>query len=136
MNREVSVEPTLQQVIDFVRKFSGDVKSVITEGTRLEADLGITGDDGVELLEEAEKRFEVSFVTKERSFRETFGLGENEYLFNSEGIDWLGVRRLVGWIRKEPRCVVRDLTVGELWRVLGRGSCRMRRPDSEKLSTY
>lgn len=28
MNREVSVEPTLQQVIDFVREISGDVKSV------------------------------------------------------------------------------------------------------------
>ena len=119
MNREVSVEPTLQQVIDFVREFSGDAKSVITEETRLEADLGITGDDGVELLEEAEKRFGVSFVTEERSFKETFGLGENEYLFNAEGVDLLGARRLVGWIRNEPRCVVRDLTVGELWRVLG-----------------
>ncbi|MGK3115659.1 acyl carrier protein [Candidatus Pantoea formicae] len=118
MNREVSVEPTFQQVIDFVREFSGDVKSVITEHTRLEADLGITGDDGVELLEEVEKQFGVSFVTEERSFKETFGLGENEYLFNAEGGDWLGVRRLIGWIRKEPRCVVRDLTVGELWQVL------------------
>lgn len=64
MNREVSVEPTLQQVIDFVREISGDVKSVISEETRLEADLGIAGDDGVELLEEAEKRFGVSFVTE------------------------------------------------------------------------
>lgn len=118
MNREVSVEPTLQQVIDFVREFSGDVKSVITEQTRLEADLGITGDDGIELLEEAEKRFGVSFVTEERSFKETFCLGENEYLFNAEGLDLLGVQRLIGWIRREPRYVVRDLTVGELWRVL------------------
>lgn len=65
MNREVSVEPTLQQVIDFVREISGDVKSVITEETRLEADLGIAGDDGVELLEEAEKRFGVSFVSNQ-----------------------------------------------------------------------
>ncbi|MGK3125116.1 hypothetical protein ACCY16_13360 [Candidatus Pantoea formicae] len=62
------MEPTLRQVIDFVREFSGDVKSVITEHTRLEADFGITGDDGIELLEEAEKRFGVSFVTEERSF--------------------------------------------------------------------
>jgi hypothetical protein len=119
MNLEVSVEPTLQQVIDFVREFSGDVKSVITEHNRLEADLGITGDDGVELLEEAEKRFGVSFVTEERSFKETFGLGENEYLFHAEGVDLLGVRRLIGWVRREPRRVVRDLSVGELWRVLG-----------------
>ena len=118
MNREVSVEPTLQQVIDFVREFSGDVKSVITEGTRLEADLGITGDDGIEVLEEAEKRFGVSFATEERSFKETFGLGENEYLFNAEGLDLLGVRRLIGCIRREPNCVVRDLMVGKLWQVL------------------
>lgn len=118
MNQEVSVEPTLQQVIDFVREISGDVKSVISGETRLEADLGIAGDDGVELLEEAEKRFGVSFVTEERSFKETFGLGENEYLFTAEGLDLLGVGRLIGWLREEPRAVVRDLTVGELWRVL------------------
>lgn len=118
MNREVSVEPTLQQVIDFVREISGDVKSVITEETRLEADLGIAGDDGVELQEEAEKRFGVSFVTEGRSFKETFRLGENEYLFTAEGLDLFGVGRLIGWLKKEPRAVVRDLTVGELWRVL------------------
>lgn len=114
------MQPCLEEVIAFVREYSGDVKSMITEHTRLEADLGITGDDGVELLEEAEQRFGVCFVTEERSFKETFGLGENEYLFNAEGLDLLGVRRLIGWVRKEPRCVVRDLTVGELWRVLGR----------------
>ncbi|MBK0124352.1 DUF1493 family protein [Pantoea sp. S61] len=51
------MKPTLEQVIEFVREYSGDLKSVMTEHTRLEADLGITGDDGVELLEEAEKRF-------------------------------------------------------------------------------
>ncbi|MDI9220846.1 hypothetical protein QMZ30_08030 [Pantoea sp. EA-12] len=112
------MEPTLQQVIDFVREISGDVKSVITEETRLEADLGIAGDDGVELLEEAEKRFGVLFVTEERSFKETFGLGENEYLFTAEGLDLFGVGRLIGWLGREPRTVVRDLTVGELWRVL------------------
>ena len=119
---EVNVQLTLEQVIAFVREFSGDVKSVIAEHTRLEADLGITGDDGVELLEEAEKRFGVCFVTEERSFKETFGLGENEYLFNAEGLDLLGMRRLTGWIRKEPRYVVTDLTVGELWGVLRRES--------------
>lgn len=113
------MKPTLEEVIEFVREFSGDHKSVITEHTRLDADLGITGDDGVELLEDAEKKFGVSFVTEERSFQETFGLGDNEYLFNSEGLDLLGIGRLVSWLRKEPRSVVKDLSVGELWRVLG-----------------
>lgn len=85
------MKPTLKDVIEFVREFSGDHKSAITEHTLLDADLGITGDDGVELLEDAEKKFGVSFVTEERSFQETFGLGENEYLFNSEGVDFLGI---------------------------------------------
>ncbi|MBK0093201.1 DUF1493 family protein [Erwinia sp. S59] len=118
MSLEVSVKPTLEEVIEFVRDYSGDHKSVMTEHTRLEADLGITGDEGVELLEEAEKKFGVSFVTEERSFQETFGLGDNEYLFHAEGLDLLGIGRLVSWLRKEPRPVVRDLSVGELWRVL------------------
>jgi acyl carrier protein len=109
----------LEEVLEFVREYSGDHKSVITEHTLLEADLGITGDDGVELLVEAEKKFGVSFVTEERSFQETFRLGDNEYLFNSEGLDLLGIGRLVSWLKKEQRPVVRDLSVGELWRVLG-----------------
>lgn len=66
------MEPTLQQVIDFVREFSGDVKSVITEHTRLEADLGITGDAGIALLEEAEKRFGVLFFWVTAFFRATY----------------------------------------------------------------
>ncbi|HAU5564083.1 TPA: hypothetical protein JD264_09775 [Serratia fonticola] len=70
------MKPGLEEVIEFVREFSGDHKSVITEHTRLGADLGITGDDGVELLEEAEKRFEVSCVTEERSFQEICKIGE------------------------------------------------------------
>nr|WP_237449371.1 DUF1493 family protein [Pantoea sp. Taur] len=97
----------MEEVIEFVREFSGDHKSVITEHTRQDADLGITGDDGVELLEDAEKKFGVSFVTEERSFQETFGLGDNEYLFNSEGLDLLGIGRLAscgefsGWRHSE-----------------------------------
>jgi hypothetical protein len=49
---------------------------VITKHTLLDADLGITGDDGVELLEEAEKKFGVLFVTEERSFQEICKIGE------------------------------------------------------------
>ncbi|WP_052696611.1 DUF1493 family protein [Pantoea sp. BL1] len=70
------MKPTLEEVIEFVREFSGDHKSMMTEHTLLDADLGITGDEGAELLEEAEKRFGVSCVTEERSFQETFGIGE------------------------------------------------------------
>ncbi|WP_052127540.1 DUF1493 family protein [Enterobacter cancerogenus] len=70
------MKPTLEEVIEFVHEFSGDHKSVITEHTLLDADLGITGDDGVELLEDAEKKFGVSFVTEERSFQKIFEIGE------------------------------------------------------------
>jgi acyl carrier protein len=70
------LKPSLEEVIEFVREFSGDHKSVITEHTLLDADLGITGDDGVELLEDAEKRFGVSFVTEERAFQEICKIGE------------------------------------------------------------
>ena len=42
--------PTLEEVIALVRRISGDHKTPINAGTRLEEDLHITGDDGVELL--------------------------------------------------------------------------------------
>lgn len=70
------MKPSLEEVIEFVREFSGDHKSVNTEHTLLDADLGITGDDGVELLEDAEKKFGVLFVTEERSFQEICKIGE------------------------------------------------------------
>lgn len=85
------MEPSMADVIAFVRDFAGCRREIIDENTWLEKDLGITGDDGVELLEEAEKVFGVSFSAEEGGFRKAFSLKENEYLFHSEGIDFLAL---------------------------------------------
>ncbi|MDE8556371.1 hypothetical protein [Pantoea vagans] len=112
------MEPSLADVIAFVRKFSGCRRENIDENTCLEKDLGITGDDGVELLEEAEKVFGVSFFAEEDEFRKAFSLQENEYLFHSEGIDFLGIVYLCRRLRGIPAPVIRDLSVGQLHSVL------------------
>ncbi|WP_147199934.1 hypothetical protein [Pantoea sp. CCBC3-3-1] len=112
------MDPSLSQVIIFVHQFSKAPLASVHEQTLLEADLGITGDDGVELIEAAEKIFRVDFCSTEQSFSTIFSLKENEYLFNSEGLDLLGICRLFDWIRGIPRPVIRDLSVGQLHRAL------------------
>ena len=112
------MEPSLADVIAFVREFSGCKRENIDENTCLEKDLGITGDDGVELLEEAEKVFGVSFFAEEDDFRKAFSLQENEYLFHSEGFDFFGIVYICRRIRGIPTPVIRDLSVGQLHSVL------------------
>lgn len=112
------MSPSVEEVIAFVREFSGCTRKAIDESTLLEDDLGICGDDGVELLEEAEKFFAVRFATDEEDFRSLFSLKENEYLFTSEGLDLLGICYFFRWLRGEPEPVVRDLSIGQLHQVL------------------
>jgi len=112
------MEPSMADVIAFVRDFAGCRREIIDENTWLEKDLGITGDDGVELLEEAEKVFGVSFSAEEGGFRKAFSLKENEYLFHSEGIDFFGIVYLCRRLRGIPAPVIRDLSVGQLHSVL------------------
>jgi len=112
------MEPSLAEVIAFVREFSGWKRKTIDENTWLEENLHITGDDGVELLEEAEKVFGVSFPTEEDDFRKVFSLKENEYLFDSEGIDFFCIAYLCRRLRGIPSPVIRDLSVGQLHSVL------------------
>lgn len=85
------MKPSLADVITFIREFSVCRRENIDANTYLENDLGITGDDGVELLEGAGKVFGVSFSAEEDSFRDAFSLKEKEYLFHSEGIDFLAL---------------------------------------------
>jgi hypothetical protein len=107
--------PTLDDVTDFIREFSGILPSrLLTATTRLDADLNITGDDGQELLEHAARRFDAKLANEADGYRSTFSLGENEYLFHPEGFDLLGVSALISWIMRKPRPLVRDLTIGEL----------------------
>ncbi|MFZ4833610.1 hypothetical protein [Rouxiella sp. Mn2063] len=110
--------PSLVQVIEFVRDFSSHRRTPINEDTYLEADLGITGDDGSELLEEIAQAFGVILCTEEDGYRTTFGLQENEYLFQSEGFDLFCINRFIDWLRGVPRPIIRDLSIGQLHRAL------------------
>jgi len=112
------LSPSIFQVIEFVRDFIGDRRTPISEDTYLEADLGVTGDDGSELLEEIAQAFGVILCTETEGYRTTFGLQENEYLFESEGFDFFGINRLSDWLRGVPRPIIRDLSIGQLHRAL------------------
>ncbi len=106
----------LSDVISFIKENQGIGSSrEISESTLLESDLGITGDDGIELLEDLEKRFDISFAGSDGSLREAFGLEKNEFLFHGEGFDFFGISAsLFG--RAHTR--VKALSVGELHRVI------------------
>ncbi|AMO47561.1 Hypothetical protein AKI40_1141 [Enterobacter sp. FY-07] len=112
------MEPTLSQVIDFIREFTGHRRIPIHEHSWLEADLGVTGDEGVDLLEEIAQAFDVQLYTEEEGYCNTFSLGENQYLFHGEGLDLFGIFRFINWLRGIPEPVVRDLPVGQLHRAL------------------
>lgn len=112
------MEPTLAQVIEVIQKTFGPYRQPIGRNSRIEEDLHICGDDDKDLFEACEQAFNISFDTDEMSFRERFSLAENEYLFTGEGIDLFGICRFVDWIRGIPKPIIRDLTVGELHRVL------------------
>ncbi len=103
--------PSFDMVAAFVREFTGlRGNHSITPETQLEADLGVTGDDGAALLEQAEQHFKVALISEEHGVRDTFNLGPNEYLFGSEGFDLFGISELIRWLRRKPRPVIRDLT--------------------------
>ncbi len=75
----------IDELIDFIREHQGiSEKQIIEETTQLENGLGITGDDGCELLEAIEKKFGISFVGSDGTLREAFNLKDDEYLFHSE----------------------------------------------------
>ena len=113
--------PSFDEVAAFVKEFAGIQKSQsLQPNTRLEHDLGITGDDGDELLEEAGRRFRVELATADGGYRPNFGLRPNEYLFSSEGVDLIGITILLRWLSREPKPVVVDLTVGRLHDVIAR----------------
>ncbi len=112
------MEPTLEQIIEFIQDNFGPYRKTIDGTSRVEEDLHICGDDGVELLDAYEKAFNISFDTENNSFRNRFSLAENEYLFTSEGFDLFCIGRFVDWLRGMPKPVIRDVTVGKLHRVI------------------
>jgi acyl carrier protein len=85
-------------------------KRPTTPETQFDRDLGITGDDGSDLLVATEKRFGISLSSEEEGYRKTFNLAANEYLFHPEGF---GTVYAVISIFNTP--TVRAFTVGELF---------------------
>jgi acyl carrier protein len=109
----MSLEVTLENLISIIRECQGfSEKDRITEASLLEKDLGISGDDGSELLEAIEKQFDISFAGSDGSLRDAFGLSEGQYLFHSEGMNlfWL-IASLFGRGSEN----VKSITVGELY---------------------
>ena len=107
--------PSFEEVANFVQHLTGVRNGYPISGeTRLETDLGVTGDDGSALLDEASKRFSAAVTSDIDGYRTTFALAPNEDLFSEEGLDLLGICLLVRWLRKELRSIVRDLTIAQL----------------------
>ncbi len=104
--------PSFDCFADFVRNQARlSAKKRITPDTQFERDLGITGDDGGQLLLATEKTFGICLHSEESGYRETFHLSPNEYLFNSEGWDLNALFSTK---------TVRAFTVGELFNALTR----------------
>ena len=113
--------PSLEDVADFVRRWAlVPAKQPITQHTQFERDLGITGDDGGELLQAAQDHFKVDLADGGNGYRKIFNLGANEYLFNSEGfsIGSGGTDMITLFTNTNPS--VRAFTVGELWEAIGK----------------
>lgn len=93
-------------------------RKAITPETQFERDLGLTGDDGDELLIAAEKRFEVRLGSEETGVRETFNLQPKEYLFHSEG--WGPSPAEFISLFSDTPAFVRSFEVGELFEAIMR----------------
>jgi len=107
------VKPSKKDIVDFVRDTTGTWCDITPE-SQLEADLRITGDDGIDLLEAAEQRFGVNLSDSEHGIVATLNLGPNECFFSPEGSGLVDFVSLFRWLRGKPQTKVRDLTVAEL----------------------
>jgi hypothetical protein len=110
--------PSFKEFVDFIRLSTGiSVRREIAPETLFERDLGITGDDGWELLEATEDRFGVCLLSPEDDYRSTFGLAPDESLFHDEA--WgpgevLETIISLFWPRATRRSV-KAFTVGDLF---------------------
>jgi hypothetical protein len=111
----VSGDLTFEEFAEWLREYwHVAARKAIVPETQFERDLGLTGDDGDDLLEAAAKRFEVKLGNEETGLRDTFYLQPNEYLFNSEG--WgLSRAELISLFSRSPYPTVRSFTVGQLF---------------------
>jgi hypothetical protein len=105
MRRE---EPSFEHLCEIIRdQCPLHPEERIVPDTQFERDLGITGDDGDEVLSRVAEYYGIKFTAK------SFDLGPNEFLFHSEGFDLFNVplRMILG----KPEPEIRSFTVGELY---------------------
>jgi hypothetical protein len=101
-------EPSFECVCEIIRNQCGlRPEEPIRPDTLFERDLGITGDDGDDVLHSVEEYYQIKFTA------DSFDLGPNEYLFNSEGFDLFSFPLRTIFRRPEPE--IRSFTVGELY---------------------
>jgi len=113
--------PSFDEVAAFVHEFAGiSPHRSIKPETRLVADLGITGDDGDDLLRAANEHFQVDLASPDNGIAQTLRLGPNEYFFRPEGVDLFGISLIIRWFRGEPAPAYRDLAVGELQKAISK----------------
>ena len=94
--------PSFEQLADLIRRECGfRNEKHIAPDTQFERDLGITGDDGGDLIEAVEEQYHIEFS------RESFGLEVNEYLFSAEGFPF--IQTIFG------NQIARSFSAGELY---------------------
>ena len=111
---EMAASLTFDEFARFIRQYwAVPARKGITPETRFERDLGLTGDDGDDLLLATEKQFGVALCSDETGVRETFNLEPSEFLFHSEGLELFPfeMTSLFGTAAH----FVREFTVGELY---------------------
>jgi len=113
--------PTFDDFARFMSEYWA-VRTKITPETQFERDLGLTGDDGNDLLAATEKRFGVALCSEETGVRETFNLGPNEYLFHSEGFELFPFKMMSLFATTGPS--VREFTVRELYEAVRKAKSR------------
>lgn len=97
------MELTLENLISFIKKERYEDNEILPQNTLL-TDLGIDGDDAVELLMNFQKNFNVSF--------ESFNF--NNY-FYGEGFSFFSFSTIFKTLLGKPREIKHELTIQELY---------------------
>jgi len=111
--------PSFEDLANFIREFAAiPRRKPIEPETLFEDDLGISGDDGCELLEATEKHFGVCLSSPEEGYRRTFDLAPHEFLFHSEGLGW-DLSDLLSLFRPNAMpSSIKAFTVGDLFEAI------------------
>jgi hypothetical protein len=111
---EMAASLTFDEFARFIREYRAvPAHKEIALETQFERDLGLTGDDGDDLLLATEKQFGVALASDETGVRKTFNLEPNEYLFHSEGLELFPIEMTM--LFGATAHSVREFMVGELY---------------------